>query len=50
MHRLAAAKPPTGNDVAQKLRVLEKYMSGDEWADRRDWLLLASLKRDVEAL
>jgi hypothetical protein len=31
----------------QKLTVLEKYMEAHNWSDRRDWLLLASLKRDV---
>lgn len=47
VQRMIVAKPRLGYEVAQKLTVLEKYMSGDEWTDRRDWLLLGSLKRDV---
>ena len=36
--------------ISHKLAVLAELMIGGEWSDRREHLLVASIRQDVEAL
>jgi hypothetical protein len=51
VHEMISTPAPTSHAILDKIDILQNYMEmGSNWTDKRDFLLLASIRADVRGM